>query len=71
LHATGAQTGAYQAAVHARTQEMMGSMYHYWYISFPLTIVFVVLFYGLCTGAQCFAYRSLTDGEASGPVAAD
>jgi hypothetical protein len=71
LHATGPQTGAYQAAVHARTQEMMGSMYHYWYISFPLTIVFVVLFYGLCTGAQCFAYRSLTDGEASGPVAAD
>jgi hypothetical protein len=71
LHATAAQRAAYHAAVNVRTQEMMNAMYHYWYLTFQLIIVFVVLFYGLCTGAQCFAYRSLTEDEGLNPVAAD
>jgi len=68
-HATAAQTAAYRAAVNARMLEMTNGMYHYWYISFPLMIAFMVVFYGLCTGAQCFGYRALTEGEASSPVA--
>lgn len=70
-HATAAQMAAYQAAVHERTLGLMNAMYHYWYVTYPITIVAVVILYGLCTGAQCFAYRSLTEGEASAPVAAD
>jgi len=70
-HASAAQTAAYQAAVNARSQELMNGMYHHWYITYPLMIAVMVVFYGLCTGAQCFAYRALTDDEASAPVAAD
>jgi hypothetical protein len=70
-HAPAAQISAYQAAMNARALEMMSAMYHYWYISYPLAIIFVVLFYGMGVGAQAFAYRALTDDEASAPVAAD
>jgi len=67
--ASAAQKAVFQAAMHARMLEMMNAMYHYWYITYPLMIAVIVVFYGLCTGAQCFAYRALTEGEASAPVA--
>ena len=75
-HATAAQTAAYQAAINAHSVEMMSGMYQYWYIIYPLLIVFMVIFYGLWAGAPCFAYRALTEsdpsaGDASVPVAAD
>lgn len=70
-HATAAQRAAFQAAANAQTLQMMNGMYHYWYIIYPLMIALMVVFYGLCTGAQCFAYRALTDDKASAPVPAD
>jgi hypothetical protein len=70
-HASAAQTAAYQAAVNAHMLETMNGMHHYWYISFPLMIAIVVVFYGLATAGQCFAYRALTGGDPSAPVAAD
>jgi len=70
-HATADQVAAYQAAIHARSAEMMNAIYSHWYIAYPLALVFVVVFYGLAVGAQCFAYRALTEGEASAPIAAN
>lgn len=70
-HASAAQTTAYQAAINAHMLEMTNAMYHNWYITFPLAIAIMVVFYGLATGAQCFAYRALTEDEASAPVASD
>ncbi len=70
-HATAAQMAAYQAAVNARSVEMMNGVYSHWYIAYPLALVFVVVFYGLAVGAQCFAYRALTETETSAPVAAN
>jgi hypothetical protein len=71
LHASAEQTAAYQAAINARTMEMMNAMVHYWYVTYPLFIVIMVVFYGSAVGAQCFAYRALAEGEASAPIAAD
>jgi len=70
-HATADQVAAYQAAINARSAEMMNAIYSHWYIAYPLALVFVVVFYGLAVGAQCFAYRALTEGKASAPVAAN
>ena len=70
-HAAADQVAAYQAAVNARSAEMMNAIYSHWYIAYPLALIFVVVFYGLAVGAQCFAYRALTEGGASAPVAAD
>jgi hypothetical protein len=66
-----AQAAAFQAALNARSVEMIQATYHYWYLTFPVSIVVMVVFYGAYVGAPCFAYRALTDGEASAPVAAD
>jgi len=57
--------------VNARMVEVMNTFHHYWYITYPLGIVFVVVFYGLAAGAQCFAYRALTEDKISVPIAAD
>jgi hypothetical protein len=70
-HATAVEKAAFEAATNARMMEMMNGMYDYWYIVYPLMIAVMVVLYGLCTGAQCFAYRALTEGEASAPVTAD
>lgn len=70
-HASAEQKAVFQAAMNARTLEMMNGMNHYWYITYPLMIAVMVIFYGLCTGAQCFAYRALIEDDASAPVAAD
>lgn len=65
-HATAAQQSAFQAAMQARQAMLTGEIYHYWYISFPLIVVLLVLFYGVGTGLQCFAYQSLTSDEVAG-----
>src|SRR5947199_9276796 len=70
-HASAAQTAAYQAALNAHMLDMMSAVYRYWYVSFPLMIAVLVVFYGLATGAQCFGYRSLTENETLDPIAAD
>jgi hypothetical protein len=46
-------------------------MQHYWYLTYPLAGILGAIFYGLSCAAQAFAYRALTDGEASAPVAGD
>jgi hypothetical protein len=71
LHASATQTAAYQAALNTRMLEMMNANYHYWYITYPLGIAIMVVFFGLAMGGPCFAYRALTEGTASAPVAAD
>jgi hypothetical protein len=70
-HATAAQTAAFQAAINARSVEMVGAIYRNWYLTFPIFVLVSVVFYGAGIGAQCFAWRALTEGEASVPVAAD
>jgi hypothetical protein len=70
-HADAAQKAAFQIAMNARSMAMMEAVYHYWYLSFPILIVVMVVFYGAYVGAPCFAYRALMEAEASAPVAAD
>ncbi len=70
-HASPAQTAAFQAAVNGQMLNMMNSIHAYWYITYPVGIAFMVVFYGLAVGAQCFAYRALTEDEASAAVAFD
>jgi hypothetical protein len=70
-HPTAAQTAAYQAAMNAHMMEMMNSISHYWYITYPSFISIMVVFYGSVVGAQCFAYRALTDDQALAAVAFD
>jgi hypothetical protein len=50
---------------------IMQAVVTYWYIALPLLALLMVLYIGTCCGAQAFAYRTLTEGEASSPVAAD
>jgi len=66
-----AQTAAFQAAVNARMLAMTQGIYHYWYLTFPLFIAVMVVFYGAYVGAPCFAYRALTEEPDSNPVPAD
>ena len=66
-----AQAAVFQAAVNARTIAMVQAMYHYWYLTFPIFIVVMVVFYGAYVGAPCFAYRAMTEEAGSNPVAAD
>jgi len=51
--------------------EMLGTMLHYWYITYPLGLVWMVIYLGTIFGAQTFAYRALTEDEGSAPVASD
>jgi hypothetical protein len=51
--------------------EMLGTMLHYWYITYPLGLLWTAVYLGAIFGAQTFAYRALTEDEASAPVAAD
>lgn len=70
-HADAAQTAAFQAAMNARAMQMIAAMNHYWYLVYPAFVVVMVLFYGIAVGAQCFAWRALTGGDVSAPVAGD
>ena len=70
-HASAAQSAAFQAAMNARAMELVGTMTHGWYLNYPVIIIVMVIFYGANIGAQCFAWRTLTEAETSNPVAAD
>jgi hypothetical protein len=43
----------------------------YWYITYPLGLIWWTIYIGIIFGAQTFAYRALTEAEASAPVATD
>ena len=62
-HASAAQQAAYQAAMLARQTALTAGMYHYWYITFPLLVVIMVLFYGASAAAQGFSWRALTTSD--------
>jgi hypothetical protein len=68
-HASAQQLAAYQAAMNAHVMGLIQQTYHYWYISYPAVIAFMVLFYGMAVGAPCFAYRTLAETDTSAPVA--
>lgn len=70
-HPTAEQSAAFQAAMSAHMMDISNSMAQYWYIAYPLFVTFMVVFYGSIVGAQCFAYRALTEDEASAAVAFD
>jgi hypothetical protein len=55
---------AWQLAYASRSQT-------YWYLIYPAWALLSVLMYGVSCAAQAFAYRALTEGEVSTPVAAD
>ncbi len=62
---------AIQAARLAWQITALSAASRYWYISIPLFAVVMVLYLGAGCAAQAFAYRTLTEGEPSVPVAAD
>jgi hypothetical protein len=63
--ATTEQTASFQAALNAHMVTMVNGISHYWYLIYPVAVVFTVILYGMAVAAQCFAYRSLA------PVAGD
>jgi len=50
---------------------ILQAMVTHWYIALPLAALLMVLYLGATCGAQAFAYRALTQDQASAPVAAD
>jgi hypothetical protein len=62
---------AFQQARQAWQLSYTSRMWTYWYLVYPVGALLSVLFYGLSCAAQAFAYRHLTLGEPSAPVAAD
>lgn len=47
----------------------MNAMTDRWYFTFPLTALLMLFQFGAGCGAQVFAYRALTENDASAPVA--
>ena len=43
----------------------------YWYITYPLGLVWTVIYLGTVFGAQAFTYQALIETEASAPIPAD
>lgn len=66
MHATPAQMAAFRAGIDAHMVQLMTAIYDYWYISLPLYLLVMALFYGFSLATQVFAWRSLT---ASAPLA--
>jgi hypothetical protein len=69
-HASPAQAAAFQTAMNAHAMQVFNNMFTYWYISAPIFVAIMVLFYGFAIGSQVFAYEALKDGV-SAPVAGD
>jgi hypothetical protein len=69
-HASPAQAAAFQAAMNAHGAQVFSNMFTYWYISAPLFVAIMVLFYGFAIGSQVFAYEALKGGDLT-PVAGD
>jgi hypothetical protein len=64
LHPTADQLAANRAMAAAWNAEMLKRIRDYWYLVYPAYAVIAALFYGLICGAQCFAYRALTQEQA-------
>jgi hypothetical protein len=72
LHiAPGASKETIEAAQMAWRIHQLNAMAERWYITLPLTAVVMLFQFGAGCAAQAFAWRVLTEGEASNPVAAD
>lgn len=66
-YATPDQIAATREAAAAWQAAMMERITGRWYVTYPLFVAFTALFYGTGAGAQCFAYRALTQEPAAGP----
>jgi hypothetical protein len=72
LHiAPGASKETIEAAQMAWRITQLNAMAERWYITLPLTALVMLFQLGAGCAAQVFAWRTLTEGEASAPVAAD
>lgn len=72
LHVTpGANREAIETAQMAWRVTQLNAMAERWYITLPLTAVVMLFQLGAGCAAQAFAWRALTEGEASVPVAGD
>jgi len=65
LRATADQIAANRTQMAAWNADMIKRTYDYWYVVYPVYVVFAGLFYGLVCGAQSFAYRALVPETAS------
>ncbi|MCP5412519.1 MAG: hypothetical protein H6924_10395 [Alphaproteobacteria bacterium] len=63
-----AQPAAFQAAMDARMAATMQMSFRYWYVTYPLGLAVLAIFYGANAGAQCFAWQALTQTAESDPV---
>jgi hypothetical protein len=68
---TGMPKEAVQAAETAWQIRQLNQLADHWYILLPATALMMLFQFGAGSAAQAFAYRKLTEGEASAPVAAD
>lgn len=62
---------AFQQAEQAWQISYSSKLQKYWYLVYPVAALMSVFLYGLGCAAQSFAYRQLTQSEASNPVSAD
>ena len=63
--------GAGEAARLAWNIAALSAMVRHWPVLVPIHALVMVLYLGAGCGAQAFAYRKLTEGDASAPVAGD
>jgi len=68
---TGMTKEAVQAAETAWRIRQLNQLADHWYILLPATALMMLFQFGAGSAAQAFAYRKLTEGEASAPVTAD
>jgi hypothetical protein len=60
--ASAAEKAAVMANVMTWATQLLGEVIDYWYIVYPLGLIWSVLYLGLIFGAQAFAYRAATAG---------
>jgi len=65
----GLSKGAAQTARTAWQMKQANALSDFWYLSLPVSALLTFLQLGVGSGAQAFAYRSLTDEDRSAPVA--
>ena len=61
----GATPAEIRALQQATSAAATARMQHYWYIVYPVSAALNLLIYSLAAGAQSFAYRVLTDTDAT------
>lgn len=63
MHATPDQIAEFTRHQRDLSRDMMMKTRQFWYVVYPLGLVFGVIFYGLVAGASAFAYRALVPAE--------